>query len=134
MTVPRDGTFVFYPREGVHFALPGFPNCVLAIADVGGGAGQVKVLGVGLPGSIEYNIMAEIGGIFNLDPTQKASDFCLQLVQDANLAIAQFLQTAKDLPAVQRDDPATEENVNTALGQYFALDPATNQLKFEPLT
>lgn len=129
----RDGTFVFYPREGVHFSLPGFPNCVLAVADVAGGIGQVKVLGVGAVGSVEYNIMAEIGGIFNLDPTQKASDFCLQLIQDANPYIAQFLQSAKALPPVQKDDPATEENVNTALGQYFSLDPATNQLKFTPL-
>lgn len=123
-----DATFAVMPDEGFHFSLPMYPNCVLAWADTLG-AGQVCFFGIGLPGSIEYNVVAEVWGPQFIDTANiKAGDLTAQVVAAANAAIQHFLLGAKSKPAVQHDDPATELALQTALGQYYAFDVGTNQI------
>lgn len=115
--------FVAPPSVGFHFSLPGYPNCVIAFYDTLG-AGQCCSFGVGEPGSILYEIQAVLWGPQWIDSSKPAGETLasMGISQAASQAIQRFLSTPKQAPAVQGTDLATEPNLNTALGQYYAIN------------
>lgn len=113
--------YVVKPNEGLHFAIPGFPNCVLAAYDTGG-VGQVVILGTAPVGSIEYDAIAVIWGPGEMSGLSMTEGPFLNnvLLPAANAALAAFL--TQNAPAVQGTDPVTIPNCNNAFWQYLRFD------------
>lgn len=120
--------YVIHPNEGLHFSLPGYPNCVVAAYDTGG-LGQVVVFGTAPVGSIDYTALSVLWGPSDMNNLSMTEGPFLNnvVIPAANAAISSFM--TQNAPALPGTAPVNQPNTNVGLGQYFHL--VNGQLVFK---
>lgn len=121
--------YAIRPSDGIRFALPGYPNCVIAALDTGG-VGQIVILGSAPVGSLEYDALAILWGPGDMTGLSMTEGPFLNnvIIPAANAAIAS-LTGPQTGPAIQGGAPVTIQNTNNGLWQYFHL--VNGQLVFK---
>lgn len=116
------------PDKGLHFSFGPWPNCVIAAYDAG--VGEIIFVGVGAEGAMEYDSIGFVFGPGNLaDAATQAGSlgaFLMSLIPLANGLMAAYLDQHPTFAPVDANAPASIDNVNTALEEFFKITPSAD--------
>lgn len=135
--------FTVQPDEGFHFSFGPWENCCFFFVDTG--IGTECIVGVGAPGTMEYDAVGEgavpaaiwMGDIASAVATAGSyGNFITSLYAPANERCTAFLNLHPGFAPVTNASPVNITTANQALAEYVKMTPSADGshpvLSFKP--